>query len=556
MSLKRNFNTENTIFAPNKKQKFANVLSTTNDLGLLSPPVSPENIGKSINISNIALKSVSKNLQASLGSSSSNEISPYTKAKRLFLRSSNPYSSSSDFVLKGREREAQILNSYFVDSIKNLNSSSIYISGPPGTGKSAQTNATIDKLVANSTKISEAKKIYHVNSIDGCMINKTIKIIKFNCMSLNNPENLFKELYYVMTGCKNSNSNISSSELFQCFTKLQNTDYDMTILILDEMDNIVNKSQQLLFELFTWASNLIDVKERPNLLLIGIANALNLTDRFLPRLRSNCISPKIIQFLPYTSDQIKSVITNKLLSLTHNKNDKENDKENQIHNISGLPPLVHPAAIQYCAKKSAVTTGDLRKSFDLMFKSIDLFEQNLLKMKSLDEINNTELNKLPKMMISQVVKVCSDSFNANFDTRIKPLTIQQKMLLLLLFRFEEKNETELNQIIKLKSKSQSNTINKNLDSFFKYYVDKSKLLDNVLTLKRNEFLELITFLDSHGLLVISMLNTSSSTKELLSNNVASLNFDNYKVSTNIPKFEFFKNINEIDILRKIISSKY
>ncbi len=56
------------------------------------------------------------------------------------------------------------------------------------------------------------------------------------------------------------------------------------MLILDEIDNLNTKDHDVLYKLFEW----------PNLpesrfVLIGIANALDLIDRILPRLKSkNC----------------------------------------------------------------------------------------------------------------------------------------------------------------------------------------------------------------------------------------------------------------------------
>jgi cell division control protein 6 len=150
------------------------------------------------------------------------------------------------------------------------------------------------------------------------------------------------------------------------------------------------------------------------------------------------------------------------------------------------------------------------------------------------------------MMITQVVKVCSDSFNSNFDQKLKPLTLQQKMLLAFLFKYEEKVETEYK---KMKA-------NLSLNTFFEYYIERCKNFDHVSALKRSEFLEIISYLDIHGLVIIAMVGTSTSTKSLIGNTIASLNFDNYKVTSNIPKSEFFKNVNEISFLKKIIYSNY
>ena len=47
--------------------------------------------------------------------------------------------------------------------------------------------------------------------------------------------------------------------------------------------------------------------------VVGIANALDLTDRILPRLqaRPNC-KPQLLHFAPYTKDQIVAILEDRL----------------------------------------------------------------------------------------------------------------------------------------------------------------------------------------------------------------------------------------------------
>ena len=48
-------------------------------------------------------------------------------------------------------------------------------------------------------------------------------------------------------------------------------------------------------------------------MLTGIANALDLTDRQLPRLKAQVTcQPKLIHFAPYNKDQIVSIIQHRL----------------------------------------------------------------------------------------------------------------------------------------------------------------------------------------------------------------------------------------------------
>lgn len=525
------------------QRKKPKVLQNSNFLGVLSPPTTPENRLKKTILPTIEIKSAVKNLKTNLvASDEDSDVSPYTKAKNLFLRSADPFVFNRH-ELSGREKEAAIIEVHLKDCLRTLKSSSIYVSGPPGTGKSAQINASIKKLTDSGKLLDESKNLFLINDTG---IEKKIRIVKFNCMSLSNPNELFRQIYLQVTG-KNCSKNITSSILLKQFLKRKSTDCDFTILVLDELDNIIHKSQQLLFELFTWTSEIYEAEQKPNLLLIGIANALNLTDRFLPRLRANCISPKLIPFLPYTAEQIKSVLTNKLLSLTSTNSKEVTQQKTKI------PPLVHPAAIQFCAKKSAVTSGDLRRAFDIMYKSIDMFEQTVRSSKNINDLKMTPLADLPKVMISQVVKVCSECFNANFELKLKPLNLQQNMILAFLFKFEEKNEVERTNNVKTKHLRHTEIT---LTSFFNYYVEKCKNFEHLNSLKRSEFLEVITSLDIHGLVVLSQVGSSSTSKSSIPNTSAMINFDSYKATSNIPKSEFFKHINDISILKRIAHSSY
>jgi cell division control protein 6 len=60
-----------------------------------------------------------------------------------------------------------------------------------------------------------------------------------------------------------------------------------SVLFLDEIDALCNGDQQVLYRLFEWASSRNQSKTQ--LCLIAVANAIDLTNRLLPRLKSkNC----------------------------------------------------------------------------------------------------------------------------------------------------------------------------------------------------------------------------------------------------------------------------
>ena len=74
------------------------------------------------------------------------------------------------------------------------------------------------------------------------------------------------------------------------------------------MDQLDSKNQEILYTMFEWPS----LKDS-RLVLIGIANALDLTDRILPRLlaRPEC-KPQLLHFPPYSREQIIKVLQDRL----------------------------------------------------------------------------------------------------------------------------------------------------------------------------------------------------------------------------------------------------
>jgi Cdc6-like AAA superfamily ATPase len=75
------------------------------------------------------------------------------------------------------------------------------------------------------------------------------------------------------------------------------------IIVLDEIDHLAKKSQAELVQLF-----LLPHQPEVQVLLIGIANAIDLTERMLPELKLKMVSPTLICFPAYTSKQLTGIL--------------------------------------------------------------------------------------------------------------------------------------------------------------------------------------------------------------------------------------------------------
>ena len=193
------------------------------------------------------------------------------------------------------------------------------------------------------------------------------------------------------------------------------------------MDHLITKTHEILYKL-------VEYTNRPGsqLILIGIANSLNLLDRFLPPLKGKA-EPHRVSFNPYTTEEIIDIIAARLQILEPNST-----------NI----PMIEEQAIELCARKVSAATGDIRMALDICRKSIELLESEYIsKQQPLQENNNlqspspspikrrriTDVSHLPchlkvsPMHIMRVTKALGSA--QSFHARLRGLPVHHKAIL-------------------------------------------------------------------------------------------------------------------------------
>lgn len=423
--------------------------------------------------------------------------SVYSHAKALFQRGAK---NTAGPFLVGRETEAATFDKFLRDALVNKKCTSIYISGPPGTGKTAQTTQILDLYCAGSLG-----PVYNIHQT-------RTRVLKVNCMTVSKPEHIFHEIHTALVGSSLGRRK-TFDDLYAALT--QPSDTQLLVVVIDEMDHLITQDQQVLFQLFHCASSLKSATLKTKLVLVGISNALDLTDKFLPRLRSNGFNPASLQFLPYSAEQIKRVVVAKLQSLV------EHDKEN----TQSAVPLMHPGAIQMCCKKCATVTGDLRKAFDICYKSIEHVEQQAKKRADFDSLT---LDTAPKVLISHVAKVCTDTFGDSSQQKIQNLNLLQKVVLATLLNMERNTLT-----------AASLTVNE----LYEYYCKHTLVaVENLLgKIKKGEFLE-----------IISALESASAITFATGRSLSQLNNGNKQLRSNVAYVDMLKCSEEIGILARVL----
>ena len=392
-----------------------------------------------------------------------------------------------------REEERSELRKLVDDGIKSKSGRCMYVSGPPGTGKSA--------LVGEVCR--------EIQGTEG------VKTAYINCMSAM----CSKDIYGKLAGefCDSENE-VDCDEMEylrqRIFPEEKSLDH-VYIVVLDEIDHLLTLDLEILYALFQWS-----LHRSSRLILIGIANALDLTDRFLPRLKARNLKPQLLPFLPYTASQIASIITTKLRSLS------VPDPSMPIDNV----PFFHPAAIQLCSRKAASQSGDLRKAFDIIRRAIDLIEietkqsdrsdhaakslQSSPSITPLSENPNLSSPKhtsfalpaslatltpstAPRATIAHVSRVSAAALSNGVSQRLQKLNLQQKAALCALVYHEKASRKVASSIFATPTKSSHAP---SVRKLYETYCTLCKREDALHPLSSTEFVDILGGLETLGLL--------------------------------------------------------
>lgn len=270
-------------------------------------------------------------------------------AHHLTLAKKKLLPSNTDAGLPGRENQHEQLYLFLNERLKTNASSSrhksnitglqmnktIFMCGVPGTGKTATLNSVIDRLnkekKLKSSQLNSFEYAYinaqHLASADRMypeIANKFLKERLSKDRSVAKLEKLFVK----------ENGQITKNDTFY-------------IVAIDELDLLCSERRNKhLYSLFDWPTS-----SSSKLILIAIANAMDLAERFRGRLTSRIGWDKVI-FDSYSSDSLARIV--------------------EIRLGKKLQALAfEPNSLLLATKKIGRTTGDARRILDTCILAID-----------------------------------------------------------------------------------------------------------------------------------------------------------------------------------------
>ena len=367
---------------------------------------------------------------------------------------------SKDY-LPCREEEQEKIYTYIKTGLETEgNYNSLYIAGMPGTGKTACVKKIIE-ILEDEFKHNK---------------NKTSKFTTlFLCgTEYPNIRNIYRDIYkFIFSNNKKIRNRKYQEKLDRFFFSRDTVKVEYLvdptnshiILVVDEIDFLINKDQNFLYNLFNWSTY-----ENSRLIVITISNTLDLPNKLKPKIRSR-MGNNVIMFKPYDKEQLITIIKSKGIEF-----DKFTDDAIKLS----------------CMKVSAIN-GDLRRTFQILLRAKELFK-----------LETTRKSVYKKIDKDYIVKASEDLFNSKLSKGLGSLQICEKILICaILARTKDTNNKKINV---------GDLYNK-LEIFFNKYNNANK--DNKIELFWEEYKNII-----YNLIRLQIINYSETPKlNFIENNI-------------------------------------
>ncbi|KAJ2492914.1 AAA ATPase [Coemansia sp. RSA 2050] len=374
-------------------------------------------------------------------------VSSFVATKTALHRSTAPPQ------IVGRESEQAAIRQFLQTTVEKGRGGSMYISGNPGTGKTACLQTLIKQSVASFPSVL------------------------VNCVPLSRPE----QAYSAVLDALNVEYDGADSALAG-LERLVFKGKGAFLVILDEVDSLLGIKQEVLYRLFELAAH-----PDSRLALVGIANALDLTDRFLPRLQARNCEPILLNFNPYQVNDIVAIL------------------QSRLDSVAAEEPVIQKAALELCARKVAATSGDLRKALDVCRQALEAAEAECKKRAKLaDKENGPTASPLPKVSIMHIAKVLTSLNGSPIAQKLNALNFQQKLVLCAFVSLSgSAGSAQPAETAALPKKAAAGGIA--VSKLFSEYGVICDRLGMLAPVTRTEFLDLVAMMETQGVVIVEAL---------------------------------------------------
>lgn len=330
-------------------------------------------------------------------------LSPHhTTSSPFQLARSNLHASSIPATLPCRDAEFNTVYTHLEAAITAGSGACIYISGTPGTGKTATVREVVAQL--NASVMAE--------ELDDFIF------VEINGMKVTDPHQSYSLLWEALKGERVSPSHALG--LLEREFERPSPRRVPCVVLMDELDQLVTKNQSVMYNFFNWPG-----LRHSRLIVLAVANTMDLPERTLSNKISSRLGLTRITFPGYTHEQLQAIILSRL---------------------SHIPgQIADPDAIQFASRKVAAVSGDARRALDICRRAVEIAEtdmaeksnpllntpskRNRLKDKTSGDVSQEMARGPGQVTIGMVRQAINEATSSSLQLFLKSLPLSSKLFL-------------------------------------------------------------------------------------------------------------------------------
>jgi len=295
----------------------------------------------------------------------------FLSKKSFFLDKKPLQSSHTPETIPHRDKEIKQIANILAPILKLQKPSNIFIYGKTGTGKTL----TIKYITKTLLETTNTK-------------NVPLKVVYLNCKLKRAADTEYRLIAQITRefGKAIPPTGLPTDEVYRLFTNVVEKQNQTTLLILDEIDQLIKKTgDDVLYNLTRMNEEL----KNSQISLIGVSNDLQFAEHLDPRVRSS-LSEEEIVFPPYNALQIQDILKQRA-----NKAFKEGSLEQGV--------------IEKCSAYAAREHGDSRRALELLRVAGEIAERNDCDKVGLKHVDEAD-KKIENDKIFNIVKAQPKQF--------------------------------------------------------------------------------------------------------------------------------------------------